>query len=191
MKSYVAFALLQKKRKKCRQCANRLHQLRSQTVAYEKIHFHKKIELQINKRTKISEPSPEEITFDIMEIKKEESIEATVTHILSNPISSKFDILGRVTFQGPEETINSNGKVLVEQDAVLTDETDSIRMVLWQSDIKKFESSTTYNITNMVKGTYKDVPYITLTRDSIITTSLIVVQKEDKQLVQHQANEVS
>ena len=43
----------------------------------------------------------------------------------------------------------------------------------------------------MVKGTYKDVPYITLTRDSIITTSLIVVQKEDKQLVQHQANEVS
>ena len=95
--------------------------------------FSQKNELQINKRTKISEPSPEEITFDIMEIKKEESIEATVTHILSNPISSKFDILGRVTFQGPEETINSNGKVLVKQDAVLTDETDSIRMVLWQS----------------------------------------------------------
>lgn len=43
----------------------------------------------------------------------------------------------------------------------------------------------------MVKGTYKDVPYITLTRDSIITTSLIVVQKEDKQLVQHPTNEVS
>ena len=61
--------------------------------------------------------------------------------ILSNAPSSKLDVQGRVTFQGPEETVNSNGKVLVKQDAIYTDETDYVRMVLWQSDIKKFESA--------------------------------------------------
>ncbi len=148
-------------------------------------------ELQINKRTKISEPSPDEVTFNVIEVKKEKSVEATVADILSNAPSSKFNVSGRVTFQGPQETVNSNGKVLVKQDAIFTDETDSVRMVLWQSDIKKIESSKTYNVTNMVKSTYKDVPYIVLTRESVVTTCQVVVEKEDKKLLQHLAKKVS
>ncbi len=137
-------------------------------------------ELQINKRTKISEPSPDEVTFNVIEVKKEKSVEATVADILSNAPSSKFNVSGRVTFQGPQETVNSNGKVLVKQDAIFTGETDSVRMVLWQSDIKKFDSSKTYNVTNMVKSTYKDVPYIVLTRESVVTTCQVVVKKKIK-----------
>ena len=36
-------------------------------------------------------------------------MEATVAHILSDAPYSKFDVQGRVTFQDPQETINSNG----------------------------------------------------------------------------------
>ena len=148
-------------------------------------------EVQINKRTKISDPSPQEVTFNVMEIKKEKSIEATVAHLLSNAPCSKFDVEGRVTFQGPQETVSSSGKVLVKQDAIFTDETDSIRMVLWQLDIKKFQSLKTYSITNMVKNTLKDVPYITLTRDSSIKMCEVVGQNEDKKLLQNEMKKVS
>ena len=113
-------------------------------------------------------------------------MEATVAHILSDATCSKFDVQGRVTFQGPQETVRSNGKVLLKQDAIFTDETDSIQMVLWQCDIKKFESSKTYSISNMAKNTFRDVPYITLTRDSIIKMCEVVVQNEDKELVQNE-----
>lgn len=68
-------------------------------------------EIQINKRTKLSDPLPQEVTFNIIEVKKEESIKASVEDILSKGLSSKLDVQGRLTFQGPEETVNSNGKV--------------------------------------------------------------------------------
>ena len=165
-------------------------QSRLPTVTYKRIHKQQN-KVQINKRTKISDPLPKEVTFNVMEVKKEKSVKATVVDILSNAPSSKLDVQGRVTLQGPEETVNSNGKVLVKQDAIFTDETDSVQMVLWQSDIKKFESAKTYTITNVVKSSYKDVPYITLTRESIIATCQVAVQKEDKQLVQNQAKKLS
>ena len=43
----------------------------------------------------------------------------------------------------------------------------------------------------LVKNTLKDVPYITLTRDSIVKMCEVVVQNEDKQLLQNETKKVS
>ena len=44
---------------------------------------------------------------------------------------------GKITFTGPEETLEAKGKTLRKWEAALTDNTETIRLVLWEGDIGK------------------------------------------------------
>ena len=64
------------------------------------------------------------------------------------------NVSGRIYFHGFEETIQKNGKTLRKQEAVLTDNTASIRMVLWESDIAKVTSGSHYTLSRAVVREY-------------------------------------
>ena len=78
----------------------------------------------------------------------------------------KLNVTGRVTICGPAVTVNSNGKLLEKQDAIITDESGSIKVVFWQGDHKKIASGETHKLTNIIVKSFQNAPYLTLTRDS-------------------------
>lgn len=106
-------------------------------------------EIHINKRTKLTDPQQTEVSLNSEEQKEEDNVITTTTvhEVLSSKSGPKVNLIGRVSFQGHPTTVNTKGKTLQKQNAVITDETGSIRLVLWQSDIAKLHSRSTYKIT--------------------------------------------
>ena len=95
--------------------------------------------MHINKRTRLSDPLHSEIDFNIADLQNVEDLttKTKVNEIVAHKWKSHVNVAVCVTFQGSPETIQSNGKTLNKQEAVLTDETASIRLVLWESDNSK------------------------------------------------------
>ena len=117
---------------------------------------------------------------------------ATVNDVIEqNTKCSKINISGRVSFQGSTETIQANGKTLKKLETVLTDETGSIRLVLWESDIDRVQNGQTYNLTRAIVKNFQDNKYITLNRQSAIAQTQITIQRNDEQLIDNQLNTVS
>lgn len=105
--------------------------------------------VHINERTKLSDPNKSEITFDFTEITEEEKEDTestdSIEEIMANEnAKSKVNITGRVTVVELPTTITSNGKTLTKQECTLTDETGSMRLVLWEEDTKRIQSGNTY-----------------------------------------------
>ena len=103
-------------------------------------------EIHINKRTKSADPNPQDVDFNIAA--QQDATEDLVTltsvkDIVTGTSPNKVNIAGRVTFQNNPEILHSNGKTLTKQESTLTDETGSIRLVLWENDIGKVKSGTT------------------------------------------------
>ena len=114
-------------------------------------------EVHINKRTKLSDPNKSEITFDFTEITEEEQEDRESTDSIQEIIAnenakSKVNITGRVTVIELPTTITSNGKTLTKQECTLTDETGSMRLVLWEEDIKK---GNTYKFCKAIVRSYQ------------------------------------
>ena len=141
-------------------------------------------EVHINKRTKLSDPNKSEITFDFTEITEEEQedIESTdsIQEIIANEnAKSKVNITGRVTLIELPTTITSNGKTLTKQECTLTDETGSMRLVLWEEDIKRIQSGNTYKFCKAIVRSYQKQKYITLNKQTSIHSSTTQVRRED------------
>ena len=115
----------------------------------------------------------------------------TLLHdIIANKSKGKVNVAGRVTFQGDTETIQSNGKTLNKQEAVLTDESGSIRLVLWQSDITRVRTGSTYEFTRALVKTYQTHNYITLNRQTAIKETEIAINRSDDELIDNHVNKV-
>ena len=142
-------------------------------------------EVHINKRTKLSDPTKSEITFDFTEISKEEQEDTQSTHsiqeIMANEnAKSKVNITGRVTEIELPTTITSNGKTLTKQECTLTDETGSMRLVLWEEDTKRIQSGNTYKFCKAIVKSYQQQKYITLNKQTTIQSSTTQVQRKDE-----------
>jgi hypothetical protein len=59
------------------------------------------------------------------------------------------NVNGRI-FQGTIETILTKGKLLQKQDALFTDNTGTVRLVLWEKDIVRVTSDSSYKLSNVM-----------------------------------------
>jgi hypothetical protein len=141
-------------------------------------------EIHINKRTKLEDPSDQEILFDIKKQPKFQNVDG----LLIWETKSLVNTSGRIT--GPQETIQSKGKTLKKQEAVLTDNTGSICLVLWEGDRKKIISGCSYNLRNVAVKTYPDVKYATLNAKSSVEIADAIIDREDEIAVEFNLHSV-
>ena len=138
-------------------------------------------DLILNKRTKIEDPDDSETDFDYVSVKTEtmQATDATTEEIQDGAAHTLINIMGRLTFSGSKETLQVKGKTLTKQEAILTDNTGSIRVVLWEKDIPRVTTGTCYNITNMAVKEYGVTKYLTLTRHSTIESIQVNIDRQD------------
>ena len=107
-------------------------------------------EILINKRSRIEDPTDNEVDFDIQWLRwvndQVSSAIIDVASIVDGSSDAIANVRGRVSFQGFEETIPKNGKTLRKQEAIFTDNSAFVRVVLWEGDIKKIQSGSLYSI---------------------------------------------
>ena len=96
-------------------------------------------DLILNKRTKIEDPDDSETDFNYVLVKTEltQAIDATTEEIHDGVAHNLIYIIGRLTFNGSKETLQVKGKTLTKQEAIFTDNTGSIHVVLWENDIPR------------------------------------------------------
>lgn len=139
-------------------------------------------EVHINKRTKLENPSRNEITFECEtpEEEKSDTTNNSIQDIITNQNEkSKVNITGRLTKLDNPTLIQTGNKTLTKQECTITDESGSIRLVLWEDDIKKIDSGNTYKIFKAMVKTYAKQKYITLNKQTTIELSTVNVQRED------------
>jgi hypothetical protein len=128
-------------------------------------------EIHLTKRTKVEDAKEEETNFDLAEedTTDTQSLAPTSLHAINTKKQSgKVNVLGRITHNDQEETIITRGKTLRKQEAVITDNTASVRIVLWENDIHKIESGCSYLLSNVMIKAYQDKKYITLNKQSLL-----------------------
>ncbi|XP_068738471.1 uncharacterized protein [Montipora capricornis] len=138
-------------------------------------------ELIWNKRTKIEEPQESEMEFDLQPIKAEtvEAKDSSAKEILGEQIKTLVNIAGRVTLNGPTETVKVKGKTLKKQEALFTDNTGSVRLVLWEQDTTKMQSGQCYSMTNVAVKDYNGTNYLTLTKHTKVNAAELQVDRQD------------
>lgn len=136
-------------------------------------------EVHLSKRTKLFDPEDQ---FDCKKQDVTDNSLYPVTRVDSiKHNTSKLSVLGRVTFQGDQETIitKNKGKTLRKQDALFTDNTGSIRIVLWEDDIHKINSGQSYKLTNVGVKKFQDTNYLTLNKQSQIASTNQPIIRDD------------
>ena len=106
-----------------------------------------------NNRSKLEDPQESEVTFDIEKVESEEKCKPGITavsDVLQGDANAVINVCGRITLHGAEETILSKGKTLRKQEAIFTDNSGTMRLVLWESDITRVISKSVYNISKIV-----------------------------------------
>ena len=97
----------------------------------------KACEIHINKRTRLEEPNAEEVNFDIQQ---QTVIQIMLVMDIAQVLETsqaQVSIIGKVKLHGPVETVTTKSKVLKKQEASITDDSASVRLVLWENDISK------------------------------------------------------
>ena len=74
MKSCEVFALLQRKKKEIQAKCESSSPVKITNCRIQKNPYTQQNEVQINKRTKISDPLLQEVTFNVMEVEKDKSV---------------------------------------------------------------------------------------------------------------------
>ena len=126
------------------------------------------------------DPDDDEVNFDFIrpaDSERHNDVLMTVDDVKNSEFDNAkvVNTFGRITFTGSTETVTTKGKLLQKQEALLTDNTATVRMVLWEGDIKQVESGSTYILTKAIVRSYRDDNYVTLNKQ----TSL---QKVDRQV---------
>ena len=138
--------------------------------------------VHINKRTKMEDPLDTEVSFDIKKIESEDKCKpgiTTVSEVLEGDTNAVLNVCGRITFRGGEETVLSKGKTLRKQEALFTDNSGIILLVLWENDIHRITSATVYRISKIVVREYEKAKYLTLNKMSSIDKSNIPITRDD------------
>lgn len=135
----------------------------------------------LNKRSRIEEPDDSETDSDYVLVKTEttQAIDSTTEEIHYGDAHTLVNITGRLTFNGSKESLNAKGKTLTKQEAVFTDNTRSIRVILWKKDIPRVNSGTCYDIKNIAVKEYGDTKYLSFTRHTTIESIQIKIERED------------
>ena len=139
-------------------------------------------EIHINKRSKFEEPQESEVTFDIEKVQSEEKCKPGITavsDVFQGDSNAVINVCGRITIHGAQETILSKGKTLRKQEAVFTDNSGTMRLVLWESDITRVVSKAVYNISKIVVREFDNAKYLTLNKQSIIKPADTIIERED------------
>ena len=120
----------------------------------------------LNKRTKIEDPHESEMDFDLQHVDEEtvEAIDSSMEEIQQRDNNTPVNIAGRILFNDTAETVNIRGKTLTKQEALFTDNSGSLRLVLWEQDTRKMKSGHCYNISNVTIKEFNGVNYLTLTK---------------------------
>ncbi|XP_028417728.1 uncharacterized protein LOC114542249 isoform X2 [Dendronephthya gigantea] len=182
--SYRTVCFSPEKHSKCKSKSESSSPLKLSKYQVKRNTFTNEDEIFINKRTKLDEPREDEINFDI-QFPSKSSESATglaavnVKDVQATTNLTLVTLTGRVTFQGFEETILKNGKTLRKQEAVFTDNTASIRLVLWEQDINKVESGSFYKLSNTVVREYENEKYLTLNKKSKIESTVAKIERQD------------
>ena len=139
-------------------------------------------EIHINKRTKLENPQESEVTFDIQKVELEEKCKPGITavsDVLQGDSNAVINVCGRITLHGAQETILSKGKTLRKQEAVFTDNSGTMRLVLWESDITRVISKSVYNISKIVVREFDGAKYLTLNKQSVIEPADNSIERVD------------
>lgn len=128
-------------------------------------------EVHINKRTKLHDPQPTEVTFDIknpIEVPQVVTM-SNVHEALKAPNNSQVTVKGKIVFDGPQEKLKTkNGKVLQKQEAFITDDSDIMRLVLWESDMTRIKPNNAYQLQKVMVRSFNNTKYLTLNKQSVI-----------------------
>jgi hypothetical protein len=151
-------------------------------------------EIHINKRSRLEDPDSGEVSFDIREPVIEENSctnikpgMSSVKSVLEGDINQQVNVCGRLNLQGPRQTILKKEKTLLMQEAALTDESGSIRVVLWENDTSRVTSGTTYKLSNVMVREYEGNKYLTLNKNSTIESTEIEIERHDEILQNSQS----
>ena len=99
----------------------------------------------------------------------------------------QVSVAGRVTFQKSPDSVTVKGKEISKQEAILTDETASVRMVLWETDISKIISGQTYSLKKAIIRSNKDDNYITINKDTEIEQTNELIHRADEPIQNNNA----
>eukprot|EP00112_Aurelia_sp_Birch-Aquarium-sp1_P017838 Seg4175.4 transcript_id=Seg4175.4/GoldUCD/mRNA.D3Y31 product="hypothetical protein" protein_id=Seg4175.4/GoldUCD/D3Y31 len=143
-------------------------------------------EIIVSKRAKLEEPSSDEVDFeydeslskaeDNADVQEVSVCDAKTLTVPGVPVNMKE----RVTFHGEAEEKCVRGRALQFQEAILTDTTGSIRLVLWHLDIGKVQSGQTYSIKKAVVKCFKDANYITFVKGTEVTETDETIDSADE-----------
>lgn len=142
-------------------------------------------EIHMSKRTKLSDPLEKQSNSDVKPLNAlfSDKSFSTVENVATAKVQQQVNLQGRITFQGNNETLIAKGKTLKKQEAYLTDDTASIRLVLWEDDIKKVTSGQSYQLMKVRIRLYNDAPYVTLNKQSTINPAELKITRSDDQEV--------
>ena len=95
-------------------------------------------EIHINKISHLIEPNEDKVTFDFAHLAEAESEDAPFMTVdgIKNCNVDKAKLVttfGRVTFRGSPEIVLAKGKSLKKQEALLTGNSGTVRIVLWDA----------------------------------------------------------
>lgn len=127
-------------------------------------------EIHINKRTKIAEPTASEVNFDFKPAPQPQltPVKESVDTLQSDQAQCQVSVVGKIKFNGPIETIMTKGKYLKKQEVSIKDNSESIRLVLWENDISKVQDDFSYKLQKVMVRVHNDQKYLTLNKNSII-----------------------
>ena len=112
-----------------------------------------------------------------------------VISVVAGETNTQVNVNGRI-FQGTIETILTKGKLLQKQDALFTDNTGTVRLVLWEKDIVRVTSDSSYKLSNVMVREYDQSKYLSLSKKSIIEKVTDTVEREDDINVDNTLTEV-
>ncbi|CAB3981012.1 Hypothetical predicted protein [Paramuricea clavata] len=139
-------------------------------------------EIHLNKWRRLEEPNAVDVNFDIQEQPCQDDIKpglTNVTSVVAGETNMQVNVNGRISFQGTIKTILTKGKLLQKQDALFTDNTGTVRLVLWEKDIDRVTSGSSYKLSNVMVREYDQSKYLSLSKKSIIEQVTNIVERKD------------
>ena len=124
-------------------------------------------EVLLTKRTKVEGPDDIETTFEYCPVQSD--LQKPTTDSFAEDLklcepNTVVNISGRISFTWAIKTLNVKGKFLKKQEAVFTDESGSIRTVLWANDIDRLQSGQCYDIKEIIVRDYQQNNYWSISK---------------------------
>ena len=139
-------------------------------------------EILINQRSKILDLDDEEVDFDLDPniTSIYQPVQVSIKEISDLKPVTLLDVSGRITFHGQSDWVNIRGKEVKMQEAVITDNSGTMRLVLWEKDISKIQSRHTYHLKRAIIKDFNKTNYLTLNKQTEINETQLTVERLDE-----------